>query len=84
MDWTIRVVGFDSQQGLGIYLFTTVSRLALGSTQPPVLWVPGALSLGEKWSRCEADHSPPSSAKVENAWICTSIPSVHLHGMVFS
>jgi len=30
----------------------------------PVQWVPGALFLGIKWSRREADHSPPSSAEV--------------------
>jgi hypothetical protein len=28
--------GFDSRQGLGIFLFTTASRSALGSTQPPI------------------------------------------------
>jgi hypothetical protein len=27
--------------------------------------VPGALSLGVKWPRCEADHSSPSSDKVK-------------------
>jgi hypothetical protein len=31
-DWTIRVLGFDSQWGLGILLFTTASRMALGPT----------------------------------------------------
>jgi len=67
MGWTIGVLGFDFQWGLGIFLFTTVSRMALGSTQPPIQWVPGAPSLGVKQPWCEADHSPPSSAKVKNA-----------------
>jgi hypothetical protein len=34
-------------------------------TQPPVQWVPGALSLGTKWPGLEADHSSPSSAEVK-------------------
>jgi hypothetical protein len=46
MGWTIGVLGFDSQWGLGIFLFTTMSRTALGSTQPPIQWVPWALPLG--------------------------------------
>jgi hypothetical protein len=64
-----RVLGFDSRWGLGIFLFTTLSRAALGSTQPPIQWVPGALSLEVKRPGREADHSPPSSAEVKNAWI---------------
>jgi hypothetical protein len=48
---------------LGIFIFSTMSRLALGPTQPQ--WVPGPLSLGVKRLGCEADHSPPSSAKVK-------------------
>jgi len=34
--WMIRAVHFDSWQGLGIFLFATVSRPALGPTQPPI------------------------------------------------
>jgi len=41
-DW-----GFESWEGLGIFLFT-MSRLVLGPTQPPIHWVPGALSGGGK------------------------------------
>jgi hypothetical protein len=63
--WTIGVVGFDSRRELGILLFTTASRTALGPTQPPIQWVPGALSLGVKRLGREADHSPPSSAEVK-------------------
>jgi hypothetical protein len=51
---------------VGIFLFTTASRTALGPTQPPIQWVPGALSLGVKWPGYEADNSPPSSVKVKN------------------
>jgi hypothetical protein len=61
--------GFES---LGIFLFTTASGQALRPTQPPKRLVPGALSLGLKRPGREADHSPPSSAKVNNACSYTS------------
>jgi hypothetical protein len=51
--------------GLGIFLFTIVSRPALKPTQPPIQWVLGALSLGIKRPGREADHSPPSSDEVK-------------------
>jgi hypothetical protein len=82
MGWTIGVLGFDSRQGLGIFLFTTASRTALGPTQPPIQWVPGGLSLGVKRPGREADHSPPSSAEVKNAWSYTFTPPIRLHGVV--
>jgi hypothetical protein len=47
-------------------------------------WVPAALSLGVKRLRCEADHSPISSAEVKNAWSYTSTPPIRLHGVVLS
>jgi hypothetical protein len=55
-----------SRQELRIFLFTTVSRPALRPTQPPIQWVPGALSLGVKRPGHEADHSSPSSTEVKN------------------
>jgi len=48
---------FESWEGMGIFLFTTASRLALGLTRPPIRWVPGALSLGVKRLRHDADHT---------------------------
>jgi hypothetical protein len=78
------ILGFDSWQGLGIFLFTTTSRMAVGLTQPPIQWVSRALPLGVKWPGHEADHSPPSSAKVKNAWSYTSTPPICLHGVVLS
>jgi hypothetical protein len=53
---------------------TTVSRTALVPTRPPIQWVQGSLSLGLKRPGREADHSPPSSPEVKNAWRYTSIP----------
>jgi hypothetical protein len=66
------------------FLFTTASRPALGLTQPPVQWVPGALSPGVKRPVCEADHSLPHSGEVSNAWIYTSTPPIRLYGVVLS
>jgi hypothetical protein len=40
-------------------------RKALGPTQPPIQWVPGALSVGIKRPGREANYSPPSSAEVK-------------------
>jgi hypothetical protein len=59
---------------LGIFLFTTMSRTALGPSQHPMQWVPGDLSLGLKRPGREADRSPPSNAEVKNAWSYTSTP----------
>jgi hypothetical protein len=73
MGWTIEVLGFDSRRGLGIFLFTTASRTALGPSQPPMQWVPGALSLGVKRPVREADHSH-LVPKSKNEWSYTSVP----------
>jgi hypothetical protein len=72
------------RQGLGIFLFTTASRPALGPTQPPIQWVLGSLSLRVKRPGREANHSPPSSAEVKNAWSYTSTSPISLHGVVLS
>jgi hypothetical protein len=53
---------------------TTASRPYLGPTQSPIQYIPGALSLWVKWQTRETDHSPPSSAEVNNEWSYTSIP----------
>jgi hypothetical protein len=80
--WTIGVLGFDSWRGVGIFLFTTAYRTALGPTQPPIQWISGVLSLGVRWPGREADHSTISSAEAKNAWRYTSTPPTRLHGVV--
>jgi hypothetical protein len=47
----------DSRQGLRVFLFTTAPGPALGPTQPPIQWVPAALSQGVKRPCRKADHS---------------------------
>jgi len=56
------------------------TRPAMGSTQPPIQWVMGALTTGIKWLGHEADHSPPTGAEVKHAWSYTSIPMSSWHG----
>ena len=53
--------------------FPHLSRLALGSTQPPVKWVMD-LSRGKVQPGRAADHSPPSSAAVVEEYSYTSTP----------
>jgi hypothetical protein len=72
--WTVGVLAFDYRRGPGIFLFTTVSRMALGPIQPSIQWIPGTLSLGIKRPGRESDHSPPFSAAFKNAWRYTSTP----------
>jgi hypothetical protein len=63
-----RAIGVRSPAGAkDFFPLASVSRPALGPTQPPVQWVPGVLSPGVKARPGrDADHSPPSSAEVEN------------------
>jgi hypothetical protein len=62
--------------GLGIFIFTTASRLSLGPTQPHIQWVPGALSLGVK--------RPGREAEIWKARSFTHTPLIRLHGMALS
>jgi hypothetical protein len=66
------------------FLFSKSSRPTLGPTQPPIQWVPGALSPGMKQPGREADHSPPTSADVKKMWNYTSSPPILLHGVVLN
>jgi hypothetical protein len=71
--------GFEYRKELGIFLFTTVSTLALGPTQPPILsypilWVQGALSLRLKWPGVKLTTHLYLVPRSNNAWSCTSTP----------
>jgi hypothetical protein len=66
MDWTTGRSGFYPQQRQRIFPLTSVPRPALGPIQPPMQWVPGVLSPGQRAAGRDADHSPQSSAEVKN------------------
>jgi hypothetical protein len=65
---------------------STSSRIVLGQTQPPIQWVPGALSPGVKHPEheTEADHSSSTSAEIKNTWIYKSISPICLHGVALN
>jgi hypothetical protein len=54
------------------FFFSIASRPALGPTQPPIQWVPRALTPGIKRLAFEADHPSPCSANFESEWSYTS------------
>jgi hypothetical protein len=65
--------GLDDRSSISgrskIFLFSTVSRPALRPIKPPIQWMPVVLSPGIKGQEPEADHSPPSTAKVKNGGV---------------
>jgi hypothetical protein len=64
--WAGRSRGRSSNSGrVKNFLFSASFRPALGSTQPPIQWVPGTLSPGVERPVREADHSLPASAEVK-------------------
>jgi hypothetical protein len=65
-------VRFPAMQEL--FLLFMTSRPALRPAQPPRQWILGAISLGKKQLGREADHSPQSSAEVENGGAISSLP----------
>jgi hypothetical protein len=67
-----------------MFFLTTASRPALGPTQTPIQRAPGAISLGVKRPGRDAEHLPPSSAKVNNAWSYASTPPIRLQSVVLS
>jgi hypothetical protein len=65
------------------FLFSKSSRPALGSTQSPMQWVPGALSPRVKRPGREADHSPQARGEVKNVDLYIHSP-IRLHGVVLN
>jgi hypothetical protein len=67
-----------------LFLFTTASRTTLGPTQPPIQWIPGALSLGVMRPGREADHSPSSYAELKECVELCIHSTISFHGVVSS
>jgi hypothetical protein len=80
--WTTGRSGFDPRQMQRIFPLASVSRPALGPTQPPVQWVPGVLSPGLKRGRGVMLTTHPHL--VPRSWMSrsyTSSPPKRLHGV---
>jgi hypothetical protein len=63
---------------------TTASKTALGPTQPPIEWVPGALSLGVSGRGVKLITHLYLVQRSKNEWSYTSTPPIRLHGVVLS
>jgi hypothetical protein len=72
-DWTTGRSRFDPRQGQRIFPLASVSRPALGPTQPPVQWVPGVLSPGVKC--CRGVTLTTHSHLVPKSWMSRSYTS---------
>jgi hypothetical protein len=70
--------------GLGIFIFTTASRTALGPAQPPIQCVPGAPSLGQSGRDVKLTTHLLLVPRSKNAWSYTSTPPIRLPGVVVS
>jgi hypothetical protein len=83
-DWAIPAgrSGFDSRRGLGIFLFSTMSRRALRPTQPPTPWVPGVLSWGQSGRGAKLTTHLNLVPRSKNMWSYTSTLPISLHGVV--
>jgi hypothetical protein len=80
--------GLDDQ-GIGVRVLAgsrifSISRPALGSTEPPIQLLLGDLSPGVKRLGCEPDHSPPTSAKVQKNVDLYIHSPIRLHGIVLN
>jgi hypothetical protein len=73
--WAGRPRGQSSSPGRAKnFLFSMLSRLALEPTQPPIQWIPGALSQRVKRQGHEVNHSPPASTEIKKIWIYIFTP----------
>jgi hypothetical protein len=67
--------------GVGAHVFERRFDSAcctVGGPHTPIQWVPGAVSLGVKRPEREADHSPPSTAKIKKSGPIPPLPHTSL------
>jgi hypothetical protein len=81
MGWTTEV-RFPAREGF--FLCSPLSPDRLWGPPTPTLDGYRFTSLGVKRPGRETDQSLPSSAKVKNSCSYTSIPKIHLHGVVLN
>jgi hypothetical protein len=72
MEWKTTVQSWQGE----IFIPVSACKLPLGPTWHLIQWVPEAISPEAERPGCDADHSPQSSAKVENE--LRTIPSFSL------
>jgi hypothetical protein len=77
-----RVLGFNSQQGLGIFSSPLHPEWLRGSPSLLYSGYQGLFLAEVKQAGHEADHLPPTGAKVKNVLSYTSNALVHLHGVL--
>jgi hypothetical protein len=83
-DWATGLLRFYIRQRPQIFPVTSVSRPALGLTQPPVQWVPGLLSPGVKGGRGVTLTTHPHL--VPRSWMsrsCNSSPPCASTGVMW-
>jgi hypothetical protein len=78
--WT-KLVRLPARAIMGFFLIATASRLDLGGTQPPIQWIPVALTPHIKRPGREANQSPRRSVEIKNVWSYTSTHTLCLHGV---
>jgi hypothetical protein len=69
-----RWVGVRVPVGSRIFFSPSHPDPSMGSAQPPIQLVTGAVSPGVKRPGSKADHSPPISVEVKKMWIYTFTP----------
>jgi hypothetical protein len=75
--------GFEFRQRQQIFLYSIISRPALGPTQHPVQFGKEGTFSGVKRPGREADNSRLSSSEVKNVGVMYSLPT-RLQGIVFN